>query len=166
MRVHPISNKPEWDYSGNEASWDSYTGFWYGIAHLLERCPQTGDLIRPVFKENLSYLEWQDWKPSAKWPPMVMPLNYLAKAVAWKLGIGSKPSGLGQSTLGAAVNAWVAVVKTKKTGCYRINLGWMHMVAVEKLGLAWPKRIKNDFCDATKGTDIPTIDHWCGRKDG
>ncbi len=77
--------------------------------------------------------------------------------------VAAGSTGENVSSLLAQVVAWAAAVNASHAAAFRINLGLLIIETLEDAGYAIPGLYRDGFCQATRGVDIPTVDHWCGR---
>jgi hypothetical protein len=137
---HPSKPKP--------VSMDGQLGMFWGIAQRVRRCPETAarwaDALSRYVPENVP-----------------QPFLKLLSAVSAEVGLGSPPREL--ASLADAVNGWALAVVTSKAAAYRIHLGLLSYETLEAAGVSLPFGAREKFCLVTKGVDMPTVDHFCGR---
>lgn len=129
-------------------SLDGALGLYLGIAQRIKHC---GEAAR-----------WKDFLAAhvkTGTPEVPQFFDYVRDRVAAEAA-GDTITNRGKD-LEIEVAGWAAAVKLHKSACYRINLGFLALRTLEVLGDA-PSR--NEFCAATQGTDLPTVEHWCGRQ--
>lgn len=148
--------------NGREISFDGATGLYYGILSHLLACNSVGDwdLVWPIHTDYLSrnygYLH-----PNVR--VAVEPeFTVLPDMISHLLGRRGRPDSDRIRALEAEATAWVYAVKVAKEPCFRIHLSWLYMKALEKTK-ELSARGKHLWCVASEGTDIPLVDHWCGR---
>jgi hypothetical protein len=120
---------------------------------------------QPVFAkhENFSRPDGQlNPKSDAKLPKE---FTYVRDLLASRLGAAGRPSDDRLRALEVQIAGWATAVKTSRSACFRINLGYQALKTIHELGGPISAPGKDAFCDATAGTDLPTVDHYCGRQD-
>ncbi len=166
IRVDPLG---EYE-NGGEITVDGEIGAMLGIARRITDCGEA-DLWRGPFAKMVAFQN-SNGQLMNKHAPNRLPVgfDFIRDAIGEKLGISSGPTRP-QSDLEKIVGDWAFAVKVAhvtKIGsdaAYRVNLGLDTLLTLEALGLEVSSAGRNQFCDSTdEGMDIPTVDHWCGRK--
>jgi hypothetical protein len=149
----------------SEISMDGALGLYNGLAHRFTRCPQLISKWKPALKLHKEFMDnnRNRLNPNSSVSlPDYFP--YVRDLIFWKSDLISKPSNKTLLALENEVAAWSLAVKLKKQPCFRIHLSYLAIDAVSELdGVTTSGR--NKFCSATKGTDLPIIDNYCGRGD-
>lgn len=169
VRVEPLG-----EYAGGrEITLDGAIGFYRGVAHRALKCPGSLEKWQRPIALHLSYLAANDSRLNAASEARLedevfgikVDFSYPLDLLAFKLGLKGDPGDARWRTLEREVAAWAAVVNLKHAAAYRVNLGFVSMETVEEMGENVSQSGRNDFCAATRGVDIPTVDQWCGRGD-
>ncbi len=143
--------------NGREVTLDGAIGLYRGIANRVARCPNAAadwDLALTVHRQYLfSNGASLNTKTKASLPAGFEILPEVAA--------GYKNESTGP--LLAQLVAWCAAVNATHSAAFRVNLSFLAIQALEDAGYTIPTVYRNGFCAATRGVDIPTVDHWCGR---
>lgn len=160
MRIDPL---PE-SYKNNPISFDGETGVIFGFALRAKRCPERRERLRALWVEHMDAINRMGGKlhPNSN-AKIVLQFKAAQKAVNHELGVGSKPSKVEQAAMVQEAAAWAAAVNAKHAACYRVNLAYLYISAMETLGYKSSRLGRDAFCSATKGMRLATVDHWCGR---
>lgn len=164
-----VRYEPLGEYAGGgEVTLDGALGLYYGIASRIARCPGSADSWRPVIEMHLDYLSRTGGRFNQNSSSTLAgDFDYVLSSIADRLSIDwtGRLSHSGLQTLMVELSGWAAVVNATHKAAFRINLAFITIQTIEVLGIAIPEEGRNRFCAATRGVDIPTVDHWCGRKD-
>lgn len=144
------------------ASLDGALGLYRGLAERVVRCAGTWeweDFLRLHFDYLVAHDDKFDEKGDAY---LTEEFGYVLQALGSKMGIAAAPADNDIRKLETLVTGWAAVVNATHAAAYRVHLGLVALQTVERLGfrVEW-----GGFCAATRGVDIPTVDHQCGRGD-
>lgn len=156
VRVEPLG---EYE-GGREITLDGALGLYRGIAEEIMRCGLKGDWYEPTLA-HLNYVTQNSGKlnENAK-AELIKEFTYILDLLAYRLSIRSEPSTDRLRMLEAQVTSWAAAVTSSHAAAYRIHLGFIALETVERLG----KKVNwGPFCLASKGADIPLVEHKCGR---
>lgn len=137
----------------NDVSLDGALGFYLGVAHRLTHC---GALAS--WKDALRlHSQLAGLSPAVS---LDEPWRVVKDEVLHAAGIGGEPSQAQVDALTDLVGDWAEVVKLSRAACYRVHIGFLAMQTLEVLGRQVPR---DKFCAASAGTDLPVVDHYCGR---
>lgn len=149
----------------DQVSMDGALGLYLGIASRLKRCPESSGAWAARFKPHAERVA-EDSTLNARSEATIPPyFDYLTAAVAWRLGVGNEPSSGRLRALEQEVAGWALTVRAAKKPCFRIHLGYLSLAVAEGLGIEISAAGRNAFCANSAGTDLPLVDHWCGRGD-
>lgn len=150
--------------NGDEISLDGEIGIWYGTAARVRRCPADKAELARVWGLRQAYIATNHGRLHKNVSDNVPPGWGAARdQVGAALGLATAPTPAALEVLGGELSAWAWLVVNAKKPCYRLNLAWKAIRAVEEAGGIFPVRWRNGFCVATELAQIPTIDNWCGR---
>ena len=103
--------------------------------------------------------------------------DYVLRALLDRLAGGSSPDFDGDRrdvlselmaswSLGveAAYNLYRSGIGKAPPAAYRVHLALLTLETLDDLGIAVPSTARNRFCYASSKMDLPTSDHWCGRR--
>lgn len=154
-----------WDLK-ESISMDGAMGLYKGVSSLLVRCPEFTGQWREAMALHKKFAEENgDKMNAASSVKLPAEFTYVRDLLFHRLGIRGKPSGDRLKILENQITAWVAGVKASKSACFRVNLSLVSYQAIESSGGSISATGRNNFCGLTKGMDLPTVDHWCGRDD-
>lgn len=166
IRVNPLG---EYE-NGREVSFDGFTGLILGISRRVTDCGELELWIDP-FTKLLAFQKSNDNRMHPNVPQRIFgQFTYVRDLIGSHLNINQKPSDNMLLDLEKLIGGWPALIQiAHATGngsdaCFRVNLGLSTIFAVETMGKEISSNGRNQFCENTKGMDIPTVDHWCGRK--
>lgn len=167
IRVDPLG-----EYAGGrEVTFDGAIGALLGIARRAVDCGEAELWQRPMFKMIKFQSEHGERLHPNVRAMMVGEFRYVRDLIAHRIGVRDlEPSSDRLRELEKIVSGWaLAVQASHQTGkgsdaCYRVNLGLTGLLAVETLGKSISSEGRDALCQNSKGMDIPTVDHWCGRK--
>lgn len=137
------------------ASLDGALGLYWGIAQRVHRCPESLETWQIAMAKHAA----------APAPYVVREFTSARDQLLHALGLRGAPSGDRLRALEAQVASWAGAVNAKHAACYRAHLGLLSLELVEASGGAISGPGRDSFCAATRGMDLPTVDHWCGRGD-
>ena len=161
VRFEPL---PAEYQGGNEISIDPEIGFWFGVASRWRRCPEDRDALAEGWQLRQSAIAHADGRIHPNVATTILPgIDAVRDQITWAMGLGPAPSGGRLGLLGAELSGWATAVVTVRAACYRLNLAWTSIRALEEAGGAIAGRWRDAFCRATAPAGIATVDHWCGR---
>lgn len=145
-------------------TFDGEDAAWWGFAARARRCPEDKAELAAAWADHQQAVAAIGGRlhPSveAKVPPT---LGAVRDAVGAALGVGEGPSGAAVEAFGQAMAVWAGGVVASRAACYRVNLAWTAIRALEDAGGALTAGGRDNFCGATAGAGIATVEHWCGR---
>jgi hypothetical protein len=145
-------------------SLDQALGFYYGAAARVTRCPETAAAWREALALHKDYLEANDGQLNpVDGAKLTAPFTAVRDALFSAVNLADGPSGRELASLEATAAAWTLATKTAKAACFRVNLSWMSLRTVEYAGYSVSDFGRNQFCGAAEGTDLPQVEHYCGR---
>lgn len=148
-----------------DVSMDGAVGFYRGVAWRVDNCEGSADKWRVAFAKHQAFSE-----PGGKLNPsanatLPKEFTYVRDLLAHKLGSAGRPHSDRLRALEGQIVAWATAVKQTKAACYRIHLGYQTLKTLHQLGADVSATGKELFCKTTADTDLPTVDHYCGRRD-
>tara|TARA_R110000868_G_scaffold9394_6_gene46947 strand:- start:5439 stop:6377 length:939 start_codon:yes stop_codon:yes gene_type:complete len=156
--------EPTVDVSG--VSLDGAIGLYRGVAERVTRCPNAAAVWSPVIGKHLAYVNAHSGHLHSDSAATLVPeFSFLLDLLASRLSRGDAPDSSRARKLEQQVSAWALGVNASHASCFRVNLGFLSLQTMESLGVDVSDAGRNEFCAATRGMDIPTVDHWCGRGD-
>lgn len=167
IRVEPLG---EYE-GGREITLDGAIGAFLGISRRVADCGEA-DLWHEPMAKMLAFQEANDGRLHPNTPPRGLPgeFRYLRDLVAWSAGAADEPGDHRKEDLEKIVGGWALAVRMAhdsgkgSDACFRVNLGLDAILAIETHGKAISAIGRDEFCANTDRMDIPTVDHWCGRK--
>lgn len=162
-----VRYEPLGEYEGGrEVSADGALGLYRGIAHRTEVCG-TGSAWTNALRLHQGYIKAHGGRLNANAEANLGVFADVLRLVASRVP-GSSDGGPSDQSLRSilqAVTAWSAGVTATKAACFRIHLGWLALRTLETSGYSVSDGDRQRLCFATAKTDIPVLDHWCGRGD-
>lgn len=165
-RVSPIGEYAD----GRQITMDGALGLFLGVARRVTDCGEA-DLWREPLRLILAF---QDGNGGRMHPGSAARIHGEFTAVrdliASAVGLADRPSDQRFRELEQTIGGWATAVQVAHdTGvgsdaCFRVNLGLTSYLANDLGGVTVSQLGRDQFCAATKTMDIPTADHWCGRK--
>ncbi len=134
-----------------EPSLDGHLGLYWGIAQRASRCPEA----REVWAQALDDLK----------PVNAEEASIVRDAVLASLGRGAGPSVAARDAYGSVAAGLAATVRAAKAAAYRIHLGLLGIETLEVAGQPVSGSVRDAFCRASDGADMPTLDNYCARGD-
>lgn len=166
LRVDPLG-----EYAGGrEITLDGAIGAMLGISRRISDCGESRDWRNAIDKMITFQNSHADRLHSNVESKLVGEFKYIRELIAYKVGLRDEPDEERLRDLEKIVGGWAFAVQAAHTtgqgsdACFRINLGLSTFLTAETLGKGISQGGRNQFCSNTKGMDIPTVDHWCGRK--
>jgi|SRR5687768_5063253 len=148
-------------------NFDGFTGFALGVASFAVHCPDAAREIRLADAWE-AWTGFVDANHGELWPGTgeTIPalFRFTRRAVSHFFGQSGAPDDAALRDMEVTAAGWAGLVKTWKEECYRINLGLIHLRIAETLGYELSPFWRDRFCEASAGTDIPTVEHYCGRE--
>lgn len=162
-----VRYEPLGEYEGGrEMSVDGAIVLYKGIARRIMDCGESQLWSGPI-DLHYKFLKSHSWRLHANvgddlkglGHDFTLPLDL----IRWRLGQDGEPSGYRMYQLEHQAAVWALSLHPQRRACYRVNLGWSSVISAEVMG--WPATGKgrDEICLATRGMDIPTVDHWCAR---
>ena len=149
----------------NEASLDGALGLYFGIADRISRCGSSA-VWKPAIDLHMAFVDGNHQRLNPKSDSVLTKeFDYVLHLLGNKLGLRSKPTDDVKLLMGLESAEWARACMVAKKSCFRIHLGLLALKTVEMLGENIPKSVKWDFCDVTRESQMPTVDHWCERGD-
>lgn len=130
-------------------SLDQLLGLYRGVAARVRRC---GERER-----------WKGAFATASIPDIPAGFDYVRQKLMALLGIGNEPAPSLQAEMEISAAGWTALVNADHAACYRAHLSLISLQMVEEMGGKISSEGRTAFCDAARGMDIATMEHWCGR---
>lgn len=147
----------------SDASLDGALGLYLGVAERTARCHSQA--WPAVIAEHAAFVREHEGKVNETGGSLEAALGVVLDQVGFQLGVGPRPTDGRQRTLEAEMASWAFVARASRSACFRIHLGWLALRTIEKAGGAVTAGGRDAFCAASAGTDLPVVDHWCGRGD-
>ena len=155
---------------GREITIDGALQLYAGVMRRIVDCGER-DLWEDALSAHYVWLVENDWRlhqntfgEGSTLAGTFHDLTLALDLVMWQAGLFDEPERerMGEAERQSAV--WAAALHVKHDACYRANLAWVPLLTAETAGWATTLAGRSMFCSATRGMDIPTIDHWCGRE--
>lgn len=161
LRYLPL---PDEYAGGNETSLDPEIGYWFGTASRWRRCPDDRAELAEAWVLHEQAIDKAGGHLHPNVAAMVpVGLDAVRDAVGAAMGLGEAPGAARIEFLGAELAAWVKATLIARQPCYRLNLAWTAIRALEEAGGGLTAGGRDAFCAASAGAGIATVDHWCGR---
>lgn len=149
---------------GNETSLDPELGFYFGVASRWRRCPEDRAELAEAWVLREQAVDAAGGRLHPNVAAMVPAgLDAARDQVGAAMGLGAEPAPERLELLGFELSAWAKATLISRQPCYRLNLAWTAIRALEEAGGALPGRWRDAFCGATAASGVATVDHWCGR---
>lgn len=167
IRVDPIGEYA----NGRQITLDGALGAFLGIARRVVGCGEAAAWREPI-KALLAFQEANGDRlhPEAS-AKLVGEFKYLRDLIAYETGvIADGPGDYRLRELEKIVGGWAGAVQLAhgsgqgSDACYRVNLGLTALLTAETFERKVSDIGRDQFCANTNVMDIPTVDHWCGRK--
>ncbi len=166
IRVDPLGEYQ----GGREVTLDGAIGAMLGVARRVVDCGEK-ELFDLPWQKLISFQtsnrEILNRQVSAT---MVGEFRYVRDLIGHAIGFRGEPTESRLRDLEKTLGGWALAVQTAHaTGvgsdaCFRVNLSLSSILTVETLGKQISQAGRDQFCQNTKGMDIPTVSHWCGRE--
>lgn len=158
--------EPLGEYAGGrEITADGAIGLYAGVAARIKKCPETIAFWSETMRLHKDFL---DSHRGALHPNVVAKVpaefTFSRDLLFHKLGLAGSPDSDRAHVLESQLVVWAWGVKQTKSACFRLNLSLLAVDTIESLDGSLSQNFRNLWCAATDGTDVPLIDHWCGRK--
>jgi hypothetical protein len=150
----------------DDVSMDGALGVYWGLARRIKRCGEA-DFWKGMIEEHVRYLDTHDvlkLNPNST-ASLVPGFDYLPRLLAHEADVGGEPSKDMLRSMQLSTIAWTVATKSQKAAAYRIHLSMIALQTVEELSVKLDPLLRSAFCSASKDTDMPTVDHFCGRGD-
>lgn len=160
VRYEPL---PEDKVGGGEITMDGETGLYFGLGRYVTRCGVPDRLAAAWrLRQDAQAAAGGRLHPNVT---SIMPdqFTFTRDAVSYALGIRGEPSVDRLYVLEQEIAAWMVATVRERAACYRLNLGYLHIAAVEAMGYRVSDVGRLTLCAATGSAGIATWDHWCGR---
>ncbi len=166
IRVDPLG-----EYAGGRAvTLDGWIGAAMGIARRIQDCGEA-NLWRQPFADLIAFQKGNSGLLNADSSSRLEGgFVFIRDAIAAKLGLRDEPDHDRQIDFEKTVAAWPGLVKlAHATGvgsdaCFRVNLALSSLLTQETLNKWTSDQARDEFCAGSDGMDIPTADHFCGRR--
>jgi hypothetical protein len=147
----------------DDVSQDGALGFYWGLARHLKRCPAEKEAwLKPMrLHQSLGAFELNRDSTAQLLPEF----NYAQDITFSSLGLGDQPSSFRLSTLATEGKIAALDAKLRERACFRVHITLLAMDTAEVLGDSVPQTARDEFCATTKGMELPSVDHFCGRGD-
>lgn len=161
-RYEPLT--PE--YNGRELNFDGETGLIAGFSSFVTRCPELAQPVKEAWVLHQAAIE----RNGGELYPgtgikIIEPFLWTTKALSAAAGMPVELDQRDREHLEDWSAGWALSLHVKHSACYRAHLAFLHLQASEALGHPISKSGRDNWCAATRGMDIPTIDFWCGRSE-
>ncbi len=141
----------------DQISMDGALGLYRGIAHRIVACGKATYWKSALEMHTSLDHDILNIDSDITLPPE---FTYVRDLVAARATGTSDPDISRRDALTLQVAGWARAVIADKSPCFRLNLGYQALRTIEELGVP----VDHDaFCEATDGSQIATIDTWCGR---
>jgi len=166
IRVDPLGEYR----NGREITLDGAVGLLLGVSRRVSDCDESETWREPIEKMIEFQNSHSDRLHRNVSSRLVGEFKYIRELIAYRVGLRDEPSEERLRDLEKIIGGWSFAVQLAHTtgqgsdACYRNNLGLSMLSAAETLGKGISSAGRDQFCQNTKGNDIPTLDHWCGRK--
>lgn len=150
---------------GREITWDGAVGFYLAVADSITRCGGA-EKWREPFALHLKYLE-DHYGELYEGTGSTVPPGYdtIRVLIAFALGLRDAPTPDAVVALEAAVAGTLTTLASDtERPCYLANLAYLSMLTGELLGEVPSGPSREIMCKASEGFDMPTWDHFCGRR--
>lgn len=164
-----VRYEPLGEYAGGrEVTFDGATGLYYGVASLIQRCPDVVSLWKDPWELHLNYLEKADGRLNVKAEHdarLFEPWGVLPDLIGHLLGLrDDHPSRARMNALELESALWTAATYSAKKPCYRMHLSYLHIRTLDRFGHLSDEGRKS-FCSASEGAKIALYDGFCNRGD-
>lgn len=161
VRYEPLG---EYD-GGREITWDGAVGFYLAVADSVTRCDGAGRWAS-AFAMHMQYLTENGGElyrgSGAVIPPGFDTVRVL---IASSLGLRNGPTDDGKAALEAAIVGVVGSLAVRPDEpCYLANLAYLSMMTARMYGVEPSAAGREAICEASREFDMPTWDHYCGRR--
>jgi hypothetical protein len=152
--------------NGREVTLDGALGLYLGVARRIQKCPGTGSRSwKEVLNKHCAYLSETKGLLNQAAPATLGGFRYLLDLLSFTggaCGTGNPGNARGVET---EVAGWAMATVASRSAAYRLNLGFIALETLELLDKPISSQGRDEWCAATNGAGIPTIDAWCGRGD-
>ncbi len=151
---------------GNEISFDGETGVEFGLARFLTRCGDAADRGRlaAAWRLRLDAVAAAGGHLHPNVDATVPgAFKLTGDALAHELGLGGAPARDRHLAFEAEAAAFIGATVLARASCFRLNLAYEHLSALEAMGFSSSGPGRQALCAATDGVGVLTWDHWCGR---
>lgn len=132
-------------------SMDQLLGLYRGVAARVRRCNEGGR-----------------WKAAFNVAPadgLPAGFDFVRRKLMAMLELAGDPPASLQAEMEASAVAWTVATNVVHAPCYRAHLSLIALQTIEEMGGKISSEGRTAFCDAARGMEIATIEHWCGRQD-
>lgn len=163
-------SRPEFEEyrGGREVSFDGAIGLYAGIAARIKRCPETEPGWLEAMTTHAKFREENGGKlHSGVDSAFPSGFDVLPDLLLARLAGSGDPRDLERRASGLVAQsvAWAIATNATHAAAYRVHLAHVALQALESLDVQVSSVGRSSFCAATRGVDIPTVDHWCARGD-
>jgi len=158
-RFEPL---PQEYVGGREISFDGETGVYFGLARFVRRC-NGATRIKPAFALRQSYVDRFEGRLHENSSAFVPDeFTFTRDAISHSLGLRGAPSRDRLLILEQQIAGWLTSVKLAKSACFRANLAWLHIRAIEELGYSISDQGRWAICESQRGLGLAHWSAWCG----
>lgn len=173
----------------DKISMDGALAIYLAAAARTTRCPSEADRWATIMTMHRDFMAGSDKRLNPHDSTAILPLGFDAvrDQVFHRLGLVGDPHSDRMLRLETEVWAWALAVRHSayeveeiiredvptydtshlptdlKAACFRVNLGWMSLRAIEHTGRKISNFGRDRYCAATDGMGLALVDHWCGR---
>lgn len=140
------------DFPTTEVSLDGLLGMYRGIIKRVKICGEA-ELWKPLLKNHRARMAYA----------LPAEFNLVAAVLTHQLGLNDEPDPKRKAMLANEVASWASITKASKSACYRVHLGLLALQEMDELGWTISDTDRGAFAEATKGLNMPTVDHYSGR---
>lgn len=160
----------------DDASLDGLVGLLRGVARRYKLGCATFDAWKEPLEALKTYADGHNGAFNHNSASGLDAHSYLLDLLLDRLAGGNSPDYRAdrRDFLSGVMGAWpdairIGYVLARQSqkdppAAFRVNLALQTLEALEDLGVPVKDSARNQFCTATKDFDMPTSDHWCGRK--
>jgi hypothetical protein len=164
-------------WSIDDASVDGAIGLFRGIAERYARGCQSFKNWKPALEALKAYADANNGAINHNSSAGLDTFAYVLDLLLDRLAGGVSPDfgsdrraflaqlmGSWVSAVHAGYKLWKAGVSNEPPAAYRVHLALLTLETLGKLGVHVQAKARDSFCHNSQGFDMPTTDHYCGRK--